>query len=161
MGGYTQIEGGRSMSLLAATLGKRFGASMRLGAFLDGSYDWNGRGIDDLESSPTAFLQGSTIVPAYTSLSLRAYKYDRTRYAFAGQSDYRFGANSTLYLRGIYSNFKEVFHKWQYTMKDTVASDGTITGAAPAVQVAHFRPDFSVRSLQTGATHSFTNTWVI
>lgn len=161
MGGYTPIEGGRPMSLFAATLGKRFGASKRLGGLLDGSYDWNGRGIDDLESSPTAFLQGSTIVPAYTSLSLRPYKYDRTRYAFAGQSDYRFGTNSTLYLRGIYSNFKEVFHKWQYTLKDNVSSSGTITGTAPAVQVAHFRPDFTVGSLQAGATHSFTKTWVI
>lgn len=160
MGGYTPIEGGRSTSLFAVTLGKRFGADKRLGALLDGSYDWNGRGIDDLEASPTAYLQGSTIIPAYTSLSLRPYKYDRTRYAFSGQSDYRFGANSTFYVRGIYSNFNEIFHKWQYTLKDTVASDGTITGAAPAVQVAYFRPDFSVGSLQTGATHNLTNTWV-
>jgi TonB-dependent receptor len=160
MGGYTPIEGGRPMSLFTATLGKRFGTGNQLGALLDGSYDWNALGIDDLESSPTAFLQDGTVVPAYTSLSLRPYKYDRTRYAFAGQVDYRFGVNSTLYLRGIYSNFKEVFHKWQYTMKDTVASNGTITGSAPAVQVAHFRPDFYVGSLQAGATHSLTNTWV-
>ncbi len=45
-------------------------------------------------------------------------------------------------------------------MKNTVASDGTIAGVAPAVQVAYFRPDFSVGSLQTGATHNFTNTWI-
>ncbi len=160
MGGYTPIEGGRNMNQFTSTVGKRFGTSKRFGVLLDGSYDSNGRGIDDIEPSATAYQNGGAIVPAYSSLSLRSYQYDRTRYGIAGETDYKLGEDSDIYLRGIYSNFKEIFHKWQYTLKDSVASDGTITGAPPTVQSANFRPDFAIGSLQAGGKHVFAHSWM-
>src|SRR6266436_994927 len=51
MGGYTPIAGGRSLDQFTATLGQRFGSQKRLGVMFGGSYDWNGRGIDDIEPS--------------------------------------------------------------------------------------------------------------
>src|SRR5207237_9814729 len=54
IGGYTPIVGGRSLSEFDGTIGQRFGASKKLGILFGGSYDWNGRGIDDLEPVPAA-----------------------------------------------------------------------------------------------------------
>src|SRR5215470_2788400 len=53
MGGYTPIIGGRGVSQTNATVGKRFGPGHRFGALVGGTYDWNGRGINDIEPSPT------------------------------------------------------------------------------------------------------------
>jgi len=49
MGGHTPIDGGRNLDQFAGTIGKRFGREKRLGVMLGGSYDWNGRGTDDVE----------------------------------------------------------------------------------------------------------------
>src|SRR5258705_10850650 len=54
IGGYTPIVGGRTVTEIDGTVGTRFGATKRLGILLGGSYDWNGRGIDDVEPSPHA-----------------------------------------------------------------------------------------------------------
>src|SRR5580765_2076778 len=51
VGGYTPIIGGRSLTEIDGTIGKRFGASKKLGVLFGSSYDWNGRGIDDIEPS--------------------------------------------------------------------------------------------------------------
>src|SRR5690242_5862335 len=62
MGGYTPIDGGRDLTELTGTVGRRFGAGKRLGLLIGGSYDWNGRGIDDVEPVPdiATFPNGST-----------------------------------------------------------------------------------------------------
>jgi len=52
MGGYTPILNGRGLVETAGTIGQRFGSEKRLGVLIGGSYDWNGRGIDDLEPTP-------------------------------------------------------------------------------------------------------------
>src|SRR5258708_19067896 len=48
MGGYTNIVGGRGLDQFTTTLGSRFGENKRLGVLIGGSYDWNGRGINDV-----------------------------------------------------------------------------------------------------------------
>ena len=48
-GGYTPIQNGRWLNAFTGTLGQRFGPSKKFGALLGGTYDYNGRGIDDLE----------------------------------------------------------------------------------------------------------------
>src|SRR5580692_7199044 len=53
MGGYTPIAGGRHLDQFGATAGKRFGRERRFGVMFGGSYDWNARGIDDVEPAPT------------------------------------------------------------------------------------------------------------
>src|ERR1700681_1266781 len=50
-GGYTPIQGGRSLYGFTATVGNRFLKSKKLGVLLGGTYDHNDRGIDDLEPS--------------------------------------------------------------------------------------------------------------
>src|SRR6516225_9024770 len=52
LGGYTPIIGGRGATQSSATVGKRF-ADKRAGVLVNGTYDWNGRGINDIEPSPT------------------------------------------------------------------------------------------------------------
>jgi TonB-dependent receptor len=49
LGGHNTIIGGRYNDQFGATLGKRFGAARRLGTLFGFSYDYNGRGIDDIE----------------------------------------------------------------------------------------------------------------
>src|SRR5260221_8294462 len=51
-GGYTPIVNGRPAGESTGTLGQRFGQDKRWGGLIGGSYDWNGRGIDDLEPFP-------------------------------------------------------------------------------------------------------------
>src|SRR6266566_6203841 len=67
LGGYTPIVNGRYVSQWDATVGQRFGPQKKLGILFGGSYDYNGRGIDDIEPSP----DGSSAIPNYDSIDLR------------------------------------------------------------------------------------------
>jgi hypothetical protein len=49
MGGYMPILGGRPQVETAGTIGQRWGKEKRFGLLIGGSYDWSGRGIDDIE----------------------------------------------------------------------------------------------------------------
>src|ERR1700686_3813839 len=49
MGGYMPILGGRTQYESTGTIGQRFGRDKRFGVLIGGSYDWSGRGIDDIE----------------------------------------------------------------------------------------------------------------
>ena len=51
-------------------------ADKRLGVLIGGTYDWNGRGINDIEPSPTV----TSLSPHYDSIDLRDYMYYRTRW---------------------------------------------------------------------------------
>ena len=114
LGGYTPISGGRGVDQFGATVGKRFGASKRLGVLLGGTYDWNGRGINDIEPVPTA----GSASPHYDSIDLRDYIYYRTRWGFAGSVDYKLGDSSSVYARTFYSDFRDYGNKWVYTLND-------------------------------------------
>src|SRR5262245_21741659 len=52
LGGYTPIIGGRGVNQTGGTIGDRFD-NKRLGVLVGATYDWNGRGINDIEPSPT------------------------------------------------------------------------------------------------------------
>src|SRR5205807_10571931 len=67
MGGYTPIVNGRGLVETAATAGQRFGTSKRLGVLIGGTYDWNGRGIDDLEPVPDLATVGGQQVRIFDS----------------------------------------------------------------------------------------------
>ena len=58
------------------TLGQRFGAQKKLGILFGGTYDYNGRGINDIEPSPTT----KSLTPHYDEMDIRDYVYDRTRW---------------------------------------------------------------------------------
>jgi Carboxypeptidase regulatory-like domain/TonB-dependent Receptor Plug Domain len=63
-GGTTPIMGNRNVVLASGTVGERFGKDKRWGALIGGSYDWNGRGIHDIEPVPETSATTNTSVVA-------------------------------------------------------------------------------------------------
>jgi TonB-dependent receptor len=97
IGGYTPIIGGRAQWMVDGTVGKRFLSGGKLGALIGLTYDYNGRGINDVEPGPV--LTGT--------YDLRDYFYYRDRRGMAGTLDYRFNDTSSIYLKGLYSHFND------------------------------------------------------
>jgi len=176
LGGYTPIIGGRSLYEMDGTIGKRFGASKRLGVIFGGSYDWNGRGIDDLEPVPQAVLcspgpQGcneafdpatATNVATWGTEDIREYRYYRTRHGFTGAVDYKLGDISGVYVRFLYSHFNNFGDRWAYTPTINTfetptqgSTDGNMTFNA---QIR--RPVEVIGSLTAGGKHVWTR-WVL
>src|SRR6266852_7200970 len=115
MAGYTNIVGGRGLDQFTATSAGRFGPDKRLGLLLGGSYDWNGRGINDIEPSPGTNDFGAGPVPVVSGVDVREYLYRRARYGAAGGMDYRLGAGSSAYMRGLCSQFNNYGTTWFYS----------------------------------------------
>ena len=119
MGGYMPILGGRPQYETAGTIGQRFGANKRLGLLVGGSYDWSGRGIDDIEPvSDIATLPNGSTALWKDSIDVREYRYYRTRWGLAGSTDYKLGEGSNIYARGIYSDFQNYGDRWVYSLTD-------------------------------------------
>ena len=115
-GGFTNIIGGRWLNAISGTAGQRFGAQKKVGFLFSGSYDHNGRGINDLEPGPasTTDLSGNNIA-YFPTADLRTYKYYRTRYGFAPELDYVFKPGSSVYFKGLYSDFHDYGETWVYS----------------------------------------------
>jgi len=176
MGGYTPIINGRNLVETAGTVGQRFGVSKRFGALIGGTYDWNGRGIDDLEPVPDlAALPGGTNARYFEAIDIREYRYYRSRWGLAGSMDYKPSDGSTIYIRGLYSDFHNYGDRWVYSLTDNTqgiqlqGSNGCATDAngvtiAPCTGVPSFnsqirRPDYAVGSILLGGKHVFATTW--
>src|SRR5229473_2310563 len=115
-GGYTPIQGGRTLGGFDGTVGKRFGAQKRLGILFGGTFDRNNRGIDDLEPTQAATTLSSGQNVAYVSSEdQRSYSYYRTRYGFAEGIDYNVKPGTNVYLKGLYSDFNDFGDTWVYT----------------------------------------------
>ncbi|HKE31995.1 MAG TPA: TonB-dependent receptor [Candidatus Angelobacter sp.] len=156
MGGYTPIAGGRSLDQFSATLGQRFGRSKRLGLMFGGSYDWNGRGIDDVEPSVgmNSLPSGQTF-GGPNAEDLREYWYDRTRFGYGGTLDYKLGDWSTAYVKGLYAQFRDYGQDWIYS--PTVGSFATQTTTNPdgTMSFTHVErsPSQQIFSVAAGARH--------
>src|SRR5215467_9170799 len=119
MGGYTPILGGRGLVETTGTVGRRFGANKKWGALIGGSYDWNGRGIDDIEPVPDiADLGLPTEARHFNSIDIREYRYYRSRWGLAGSSNYKISNGSNIYMRGLYSDFHNYGDRWVYSLTD-------------------------------------------
>ncbi|HZR25300.1 MAG TPA: TonB-dependent receptor, partial [Vicinamibacterales bacterium] len=112
-----------------------------------GTYDWNGRGINDIEPSPTA----DSLVPHYDSIDLRDYMYYRRRWGMTGSTDYRVSNGSTIAVRGMYSTFRNWGQKWVYTLND---------GDVPAASIDWRRPDYAVGNLVASGHHVVGQNWL-
>ena len=128
-GGYTPIINGRTESQFGITLGRRFGGDKRLGVVGGFTYDFNGRGIDDVEPVPVANqLADGTYSPSYAQADLREYRYYRDRYGYAGSLDYKFSDTTNVYAHLLYSHFNNFGDRWDYNLSSV---DGSTAFNAP------------------------------
>jgi TonB-dependent receptor len=164
IGGFTPIENTRYMGLVTGTVGRRFGATKRFGALFSGSYDYNGRGIDDIEPQPDPYY----LIPVYDSMDIREYRYQRKRYGFAGSLDYKLkDPVSGLYLHYFDSDFKDYGNKWVYSLNDDVtqnplgpAATPIIAPDSPKFSTSSRLPDYGAASVAIGGKHVFSGSWL-
>jgi TonB-dependent receptor len=179
-GGYTPIQGGRWLNAFSGTLGRRLGASKKFAALLGLTYDHNDRGIDDLEPTQATGTDPATgkNIALISSEDLRTYSYYRSRYGFAGGVDYALKPGSSIYLKGLFSDFHDFGETWVYTPNfgNTIKAvngsqitfdNATDCGANPScspgfMQYRHYirRPDQQIFSVLTGARHDFNSTLI-
>jgi TonB-dependent receptor len=185
MGGYMPILGGRGQVETTGTVGQRFGHDKKFGVLIGGSYDWTGRGIDDIEPvSDVATLPGGATQQYYQSIDEREYRYYRSRWGLAGSADYKLGQTSNLYVRGLYSDFKNYGDRWVYSLTDNTPIQSPVTpngisllgsngcsydatsdpnhvicGGTPSFSVQTRRPDIAIGSILFGGHHDLTSTW--
>jgi TonB-dependent receptor len=150
-GGYTNIMNGRDSYAFGGTVGKRFGADKRFGILGNAVFDYNGRGIDNIQPALDPLSTMST--PFYDSNTIREYRYYRTRYGFDGSTDYRINNNTTLYAHGFYSDLKDWGDKWYYapqsaaiggTAASPILPTATTKTSAPKFYTSSKRPNASV-----------------
>jgi TonB-dependent receptor len=161
-GGFTPIANTRSVYGFGGTAGQRFGAQKRFGVVVSGSYDYNGRGIDDIEPVPDSLTATGPAVYSISQIAIRQYLYDRKRYGFGGSADYKLSESSNLYVHALYSDFKDYGHRFEYILNTN--NNPNICGT-PDVCVPQFtteirNPDFQVASLSVGGNHVFGTTLV-
>lgn len=171
MGGYTPISGGRNLYQLAGTAGQRFGREKKLGTLFGFSYDYNGRGINDIEpgQAVNTLPDGSTF-NGPNAIDLRNYHYDRSRYGFDGELDYKLADMSSVYVRGLFSKFKDAGEDWIYSPGiDNFISDAadpnntcgitSVSGVQGCGSVSmsdvYRKPQQQLVSVQAGARHIF------
>ncbi|HYL87112.1 MAG TPA: TonB-dependent receptor [Candidatus Angelobacter sp.] len=177
MGGYTPIQNGRGLIETTGTVGQRFGASKRIGVLIGGSYDWNGRGIDDTEPVPDiANIGAPSQARHFDAADIREYQYYRSRWGLAGSADYKPSDGSTLYIRGLYSDFHNYGDRWVYSLTDNTTgillggkngcAVDPVTGlttqpctGVPSANTQQRRPDYAIGSLVLGGKHVLTTTW--
>jgi TonB-dependent receptor len=164
IGGFTPIVNTRYIGLVSGTVGQRFGHDKRFGALFSGSYDYNGRGIDDIEPQPDPYYS----IPVYDSMDVREYRYQRKRYGFGGSLDYKLkDPASGLFLHYFYSDFKDYGNKWTYSLNDDVTQNPAgpsappiIAGDVPKFSTSQRVPDYSAGSIAIGGKHVFTSSWL-
>ena len=150
LGGVTPIANTRSVYEFGGTAGEKFGPQKRFGAMVSSSYDYNGRGIDDIE--PVPGLIGST--PDISTAAIRQYLYDRKRYGFGGSVDYRLSESSNFYVHTLFSDFKDYGDRYEYVFNtnDTGIPGTNIPGP---FTTERRNPDFQVASVSVGGNHTF------
>jgi TonB-dependent receptor len=185
-GGYTPIQGGRTLGGFDGTVGKRFGESKKFGLMIGGTFDRNNRGINDLEPAQgtgTDPATGNNIAVVSTE-DLRSYSYYRTRYGFAGGVDYNVKPGTNIYLKGLFSDFHDFGETWVYTPNAgntikavngsqitfdnaqdcaaVIAADPTSNCSPGSYAYRHYirRPDQQVFSILTGARHDLGSTLI-
>ena len=150
--GYTPIADGRKAFQIASSAGFRFGQNSaqgkRFGLMLGYSYDYNGRGIDDVEPVPDFDGSGNL---TYDNLYVQQYLYDRTRYGAAGSLDYKLNENSDLYVHGLFSNFRDYGQKYAYQL---AFEDH------PKYHTSVRRPNLQIADLALGGNHVFSRSFL-
>src|SRR4029077_18221467 len=142
--GYVAAQYGR-MSLLSRdvtqgslTYGGRVGPGEKLESLIGGSLERNNRGINDVEPSWTVDGSGRSIPIEW---SQRDYTYYRTRIGVGADVDYRFNDHSSLFLRGLWSLFKNHGTRYLYDISaNSAATFGFDNSLALTREVQHRTP---------------------
>lgn len=151
--GYTPIDNGRKVFQIDSSAGFRFGPGTaqgkRFGLMIGYSYDYNGRGIDDVEPVPD--FDGPNGAFTFDNIYVQQYLYDRTRYGMAGSLDYKLNENSDLYVHGLFSNFRDFGQKFTYqlALEDKAKYKTSIR-----------RPNLQIEDLALGGNHVFNRTFL-
>jgi len=167
-GGYTPIQNGRWLDSFNGSIGRRFGEGKKLGVMFGGTYDYNARGIDDVEPSQGTFtLSNGTAIPFVNGYDTREYQYYRTRYGFDTGLDYRIGASSTAYAKGMYSDFHDFGSTFVYTYNGGNPTGPPVGGITPLDNTGNMRyreyirrPDQQIWSFSTGVRHDLTKSLI-
>jgi TonB-dependent receptor len=165
LGGYTPIINGRGLTEENGTFGERFGASKKFGFLVSGSYDWNGRGIDDVEPAPDlATLPTGSTERWFDAQDIREYQYFRSRWGLNGDADYRVGQGSDVYFKWFYSDFKNYGDRWAYSLTDNTPNVSLLNGNGGGMGTPSFNsqlraPDIGVGSLILGGNHVLSTAW--
>jgi TonB-dependent receptor len=149
-GGYTNILNGRANYDFGGTVGKRFGGSKRFGILGDASYDYQGRGIDNIQ--PALDPLSTFAIPFYDSNTIREYRYYRTRYGFDGSADYRVNNDTGIYLRGFYSDLKDWGDKWYYAPQSAAITGTAAAPIYPTATTKSSEPKFYTSSKRPNAS---------
>jgi TonB-dependent receptor len=150
--GYSPIMNGRYMGLLDFTVGQRFSPNKRWGVIASASYDYNGRGYNDIEPQPDLNPNNSASTPPYyDDITLREYRTQRLRWGGTAGVDYKLSDHSSLSAHFILTDFKDWGDKWTYTIN-------TLGKASFKYSIRH--PDFGLGSLSIGGNHIFNNKWI-
>jgi TonB-dependent receptor len=175
-GGITPILGNVNVYQGGGTVGERVGDEKRWGVLVGGSYDWNGRGIHDIEPVPdVATLGDGSTARYFDTQDIREYRYKRSRWGVTGSADYKLGDGSDIYIRGIYSSFRDFGDKWAYTLTDNTqgiqllngngcpTNNGVTVGpctGVPAFSTSNRVPIFNIGSVVVGGKHVLATTWI-
>ena len=102
-------------------------------------------------------MPGTGLVPAFTAIDLREYRYYRTRAGGAGGVDYRGSAGSTFYVRGLFSNFQNYGDRWVYSpgAGDFLTPTTTDANGTMDASLQNRRPNERIASFSGGAKHVF------
>ncbi|WP_263354696.1 TonB-dependent receptor [Acidicapsa acidisoli] len=153
LAGHTPIIGGRTVEQAGGTMGRRFLADKKLGVLVGGTYDYNGRGINDIEPVPTS----SSLTPHYDSVDFRDYIYNRTRWGATGSADYKFHEGSNISARFLFSTFRNWGNKWVFTLTDASKFDPTNPQGSsdPVYSQDWRRPNMAIGSLSLQGNQIF------
>ena len=158
LGGYTNIIGGRGLTQFGATAATRSAPNRQWGILAGGTYDWNGRGIDDLEPSPGR--RGRRRRPdagIHGPRSARIPLLPDARRALRAASTTAGPAGSSAYVRSLFSNFHNYGDRWVYSpgAGDFLTPTITDSNGTMDASLQNRRPNEQIFSLSGGAKHAF------
>jgi hypothetical protein len=154
--GHTFLSHSNYVTNETGTFSNRFGANKEFGLVLGGSFDYNGRGIDDIEPAPGFIsLPNGSSVTGLPTADYREYAYGRKRYGATGNLDYRLGSNSNLYIRGIWSDFYNYGIRWVGTPNagNFLTPDSADDTGSFSKTVQNRTPDEQIAGFSFGGTH--------
>jgi len=100
-------------------------------------------------------LPNGSSANVFTGADYRNYSYGRSRYGFAGGLDYRLGLDSTLFLQGFFSQFKNFGDRWvtSANMGTFLTPTLTDTDSNFSANVQNRRPNEQTYSIAGGGNH--------